>query len=311
MSKDEYSEPSIMASPPTQVGVVALDAADYRLVQNWELEHLLLDEHRSLETFTYTNPEDPHTLDIWPTVATGLDPSEHGVAAQSNTEWKDPKWALLSGLSSYFIPQRLRTVIGNRLLDEGVTRGLTAPVIDAEHMFDAAYMWPGICPAAHFESVQEALHAVRHGTLSESELRSLLYRYTADELGWLAARNGLAGVHCHALDIAGHAFARRENNLREYYAHVDSLVGWLSDVIEELVVLSDHGMQVEWLEDPEPGGHSLEPFIAATDGIESPLPADIRDVHEWLTEFTLADRPPDRTAVVDTPSDQLRDLGYL
>ena len=58
--------------------VLGLDAADYRLAKRWDCENLLLDNHCGIRTFSYSL-DVPATLEVWPTIATGVTPEEHGV----------------------------------------------------------------------------------------------------------------------------------------------------------------------------------------------------------------------------------------
>jgi hypothetical protein len=48
------------------VAVLALDAADYRLLTQWSCKNLLLDRHDRMRTISYWG-EKPHTLEVWPT----------------------------------------------------------------------------------------------------------------------------------------------------------------------------------------------------------------------------------------------------
>ena len=152
------------------------------------------------------------------------------------------------------------------------------------------------------------------GSLTDKALRRSLLANTGREIGWLVAMARLgvpiAGVHSHILDTAGHIYADRPRTLRKYYMLVDELIGDLRRSCDQLVVLSDHGIQTTETDDDQVGRHSMRAMIGAqnVDG----LPETVYDVREWL--YPQLDEPSvidDRVAGMDTPDEHLRDLGYM
>lgn len=92
--------------------VIALDAADYALAREWDCENILLETHGEIETFTY-GTETPSTLEVWPSVATGLHPEDHRIineneAAQS---WGNPVLRMGSKVTQY-LPTTVRSTLG-------------------------------------------------------------------------------------------------------------------------------------------------------------------------------------------------------
>ena len=292
-----------------QIAVLGLDALDIALVERWGCENLQLDAIAPLETEAWST-EYPHTREVWPSIATGKTPAEHGLSLDdtSETEWSNPLIDAASRMSSYLLPRSVREVIGESLHHQ-TKREL--PQTETAHLFDDVYMWPGLTPATHLTDSWAIYDRVREEKITEAELRNELRTLFLDEVGWLAQASGsVVGVHSHILDVAGHLFARREDRLREYYESVDALVGWLRYEVDELVVISDHGMQVSWFdEDTEPGQHSFRAIVAATCEIEG-LPDSIYDVKEWLSS-NASSQSESRAASMDVTTDQLRSLGYI
>ncbi|MFB1065913.1 hypothetical protein ACEWFR_18690, partial [Natrinema sp. H-ect4] len=60
------------------VVVLALDALDAGLVDHFDLEAVRLESGGEIETFANTQSV-PYTPEVWATVATGLEPAEHGI----------------------------------------------------------------------------------------------------------------------------------------------------------------------------------------------------------------------------------------
>jgi len=120
----------------------------------------------------------------------------------------------------------------------------------------------------------------------------------------------LLGVHAHILDAAGHAFAEQPNQLREVYENVDEMLGVVREHVDRLVVLSDHGMEVGWIDsDEKPGSHSWRAMFGTTE--DGPLPESVFDVREWLAQRESEQDGVVDAASLDTTREQLEDLGYL
>jgi predicted AlkP superfamily phosphohydrolase/phosphomutase len=58
--------------------VLGIDAADYRLARQWDCSNILLGNSQEIQTFSYSL-DVPATLEVWPTIATGKLPQEHGI----------------------------------------------------------------------------------------------------------------------------------------------------------------------------------------------------------------------------------------
>lgn len=293
------------------IAVLALDAADYRLAKRWNCQNILLNADDSFET--YANARDyPHTLEVWTTVATGLPPEEHSVSGDVQ-EWKNPLLRAASTVTQYF-PQDYRRALGRPFRRRGEDQSFTRA--NGNHVFDTVFTWPGITPAQHLDEAWTWTDLARQDELSASELRENIRTNTGQEFGWLVAKvqgdHRVVGVHSHALDVAGHVYAKRPEKLRETYEWVDTQLGWVREQIDQLIILSDHGMQTTATDDADPGEHSWE-ALAATQGIAAPLPDSVYDVREWL-EQQRSQEGRERAAEsvgMDTTRETLADLGYI
>jgi hypothetical protein len=294
------------------IAVLALDAADVRLAREWDCENLLLDDHRRLETYAHSL-DFPRTVEVWPTVATGLGPEEHGVAGDAN-EWENPLLQSARRVTRY-LPRGVRATLGRPFQRAGADRSMART--DADHVFESGVVryWPGLTDAEHVLAAWRLMSLASGGEITEEALRREMEGFTGEELGWLAVASEwdvpVAGVHSHVVDIAGHVYCDREARLRETYEWADREVGRLRERVDRLVVLSDHGMQVGWLDDDDPGTHSFDALVAA-EGVDGPLPESVYDVRAWLErEMDAPTAGDDRTARSDTPTEHLRDLGYV
>ncbi|TMT87283.1 hypothetical protein E2L06_12090 [Haloterrigena sp. H1] len=295
--------------------VLGIDAADYRLVKRWNLENLLLTNHASLETFSHSL-DTPATIEVWPSIATGLPPEEHGLlgGSRDNLEWENPILRLGSRLTSY-LPTEARYQLGRPF--RGNT-SLESPQIDdaISHLFDAGAVrnWPGITPAREWGRASEWFGQVSRGELSDKEYVQLEVANDGQVLGWLKAQAltdaSLAGAHIHGLDHLGHVYAERPEKLREGYEIIDTLVGQLREVAEDLVIVSDHGMQQTLTDDSDPGVHSWHAMVSTT--MDGELPESVFDVRSWVEQrLEQEDGPATDPATIDAPEDHLKELGYL
>ncbi|WP_171052352.1 alkaline phosphatase family protein [Haloterrigena sp. H1] len=313
------------------LGIVALDAADYDLARDWGCENMLLETHQQLDTFAYSG-ENPNTLEVWTSTATGVGPEEHDLASTGEQQqWHNPVLEYASAVAPYLLPKEARVRIGTWLRSDGgdTTRngggnggvGMTLRQTNHSHLFEpenrAVRWWPGVTPGEHLSETWHWLNLASNGDISDDDLWRRLYGNAGLEAGWLQGMGqtdvAVAGVHMHVLDAAGHAFATHPDRLQEVYERVDRLLGSVREHVDELLVLSDHGMQVEWIDgDSEPGFHSWRALASTT--LAADPPKSVFDVRDWVDEHAAdsddrrAERQP---AVMDTTEKQLRDLGYL
>ncbi|WP_306059943.1 alkaline phosphatase family protein [Natronococcus wangiae] len=298
--------------------VLGLDAADYELVRKWDCENLLLSSHREIETFAHSI-EVPSTLEVWPTIATGCTPTEHGVILHPEDQDRHPLYTTLVR-ANQLLPDVVRTKI---LSLKQETIGSSFPTTDHSHVFDsgAVYNWPGVTGCSDWSQESDWFAAVTDGEMTEQAFRQKQFGHAGKGVGWLAGQATagvpIVGAHVHLLDHMGHIYASRPEHLRRAYLAVDSLVGWLREHVDRLVIVSDHGMQTTALDDAEPGVHSWRAMIATTES--GPLPDHVVDIRGWLEERleksdagSITDQMDrESTTSVDAPRQHLEDLGYL
>ncbi|MXR41866.1 hypothetical protein GRX01_11025 [Halobaculum sp. WSA2] len=295
------------------LAVIALDAADYALARRWDCENILLENSGPLETFTYS-ADHPYTPEVWTSVATGVHPSEHEVTGDA-ADW-DSLALRVASQATQFFPHKVRNTLGKPFRERGHRQEIHRTHLPHAFETGQVFGWPGIADATHLSEAWSWASKVSHGEMTERELRQRTMGNTGKEFGWIVGITDIdtpiAGVHSHVLDVTGHAFATREAKLREYYERVDSMLGWVRERTDELVVLSDHGIRVSWIDDGESGVHSNRAMVAATEGVKGDLPESVFDVRKWL-ELNTDDRERgvDQTVTMDTAEERLRELGYM
>lgn len=292
------------------LAVLGLDAADYGLVQEWGYNNLQLNQSRQLTTESHSL-EVPATIEVWPTIATGLGPDKHEVILNTADE---------SASLPYQIAQqtvaRLPTRVERAIVQTKESQvGAANPTTSASHVFEdgAVTNWPGITPCHDWSEEGDWFSALNDGDLSIEEFERRYRTHLGEQIGWLAGASAagypVAGIHIHYLDHMGHVYADRPDALRERYEVVDSFVGWLRHRVDDLLIVSDHGMQVSVLSDDEPGVHSWRALVSST--LDDDLPASVRDVAAWVRSQTAEEGTSESRGSVDAPTKHLEDLGYL
>jgi hypothetical protein len=295
------------------VCVLALDAADYRLAREWDCQNILLDEHRELETFAYSL-DHPYTPEVWATVATGAHPEDHGIGAEKQeSEWGNSLLRLASRLTQHLSP-RTRQALGRPFRVLGASQTFQQVTEDVDHPFDDALSWPGITPAEQLREAWRLADDADRGDLAIPDLERRLQRLAGQQLGYLAAmhRSGcaLVGAHCHTLDIAGHVYCEQPAQLAEWYDWMDQQVARLRDRVDQLLLLSDHGMETVALDDDNPGHHSYR-ALASSQGLQGPLPDSVFEVREHLEGWAGEPAVEPESVEMDTDREHLEALGYV
>ncbi len=302
------------------VVVLALDALDAGLVEHFDLDAVRLASSNDLETFAHTQ-DVPYTPEVWATVATGLPPEDHGVTGGGTSEWDNPVLEALSRISGRF-DESTRGTLGKVVRSKTGERERIART-DAESMFDAegavVHNWPGVADGRPLQRAWDLMNAVAEG-MDRSEFERELFGQCAQQFAWatemLNHPVAVAGVHVHALDAAGHAYADDEAALRHAYERVGAFVTEIVDALEDgddLLLLSDHGMHAAFYppdEGENPATHSFRAYASST---ADTCPATVYDVREWVETRASATRVEGagREEAVDVPEDHLRELGYL
>lgn len=295
--------------------VVALDALDHWHVDHFDVPDLRLAQHRPIETFSHMKDQ-PYTLEVWPTVATGLGPAEHGLTGGGTSEWDNPVIDVLSTFTAK-LGGNTRDKLGN--IAESLTGAeYSIPETDADHVFEgdgrAVHNWPGVENSAELQRVWDTANP-DEGDQTIAGFERDIFGIGAEQFGWLGEmlhhELSLAGCHVHTLDMCGHIYRMDESRYRQTYERVGEWVGHLREQLgpdDELLLVSDHGIHTSWDgTSVEPGRHSERAMAATT--MDKPLFDDVHDAREWIEEAT--DDVAVATDDVDIPTEQLEDLGYI
>lgn len=298
---------------PSPIAVLGLDAADHELAKKWNCSNLLLDNHRKLETKAYS-VELPATIEVWPSIATGVSPHQHGVWLKVKDQ--DYNFSLYHNLAIFnsYLPDPIKS----RIIDiKRKTVGNTLQTTNHPHIFEngAVLNWPGITSSDELNSQTEEFGKVIDGTMSASEFFDSQLTYLCQALGWLFGNvyggTQIAGVHVHILDFFGHLYSDDPDSLREVYEKVDDVVGYYRDFFDRFVIVSDHGIQNSGIsEDERYGYHSWRAMVSTN--IAGELPESILDFRSWIEPKIPSDeRSEQLTPRVNAPIEHLEDLGYL
>lgn len=297
--------------------VLGIDALDHKQVQHFGFEEFSLDNQSPLETFTYMWDR-PHTGEVWPTIATGLHPREHGITKSGEAEWDNPLVELASRFTSD-LPLSMRRRLGE-IANATVGAQWSLAETDADSFLDGDYRvchnWPGVYRSSELERLWKKVDLLNKSASAEVEFDRDLLGEAAEKFGWaremLNHELALIATHIHVVDLTGHVYATNEDHYRTFYEWTAGHVAELLDAMDEedeLLIVSDHGMGAEWLgDDPDAvGAHSMRAHAAST--IDEPLPETVFEVRDWvearIPEVQVTEND------LDLPEEQLRQLGYI
>jgi len=302
--------------------VLGLDALDAGLIKYWDLDSFKLSKNGEIETFSYGHDK-PYTLEVWPTIATGLHPEDHGITAKTSSDWENSVLDFLSQFA-YHLPGDVQSRLGT-FVDSITSSEFDLAETSSETIFDGpkrtVQNWPGVAEGHELVDVWD----MTNEGYSKSAFNREVLGKAAGQFGWaremLRHDPVLAGVHIHALDVFGHAYADERDDLthstgriqdlertyRDVAAKVDELRDALSED-DELLILSDHGMTNELLDDDDVdyGSHSFRAFAATT--IDDPLPETVFDVYDWVENHV---EHAEAEEALEMPKERLRELGYI
>lgn len=295
--------------------VLALDAVDVRHAEDFGAKEILLDSHVEMRSVAH-RLDHPHTGEAWPSIATGLHPTEHGISGHG--EWDNPILTALSRLAhklnvSGNVRDRIGDAIKAKTDQEWHLQTVDDPTfLDSEYR--AVHNWPGVYRNESLHYIWGLFGGATKQEMSEETLVREAYTEAASKFGWLREAMAydveVAATHVHVVDVLGHLFAEDEERYRAVYEDVDEWVGEIRSGLgedDELLILSDHGMEAAWIEeDDEPGKHSWRAIASTT--VDEP-PEHALDVKDWVEEHIEAIERQGTRA--DLPEEQLRELGYI
>ncbi|WP_144799205.1 alkaline phosphatase family protein [Halorubrum depositum] len=298
--------------------VLALDALDHEHVEHFGYSELNLNQSGEISTFSYMKDQ-PFTLEVWPTVATGLGPNEHGLTGSGTSEWSNPALDFLSKYTSN-LGGNTRDRLG-RIAESVTGSSYTIPETDANHVFEGenrvVHNWPGVHNSKELKRVWDTANP-DEGDQTVAGFEQEIFGIAAEQFGWTREmlNHGLvlAGCHIHTLDMCGHIYRYDEERYRAVYERVAEWVAEIESRLgddDELLIMSDHGIHTDWDSDStEPGRHSYRAMAATT--ASKSLFDDVHDARAWIEEVVAEHKVTDEDeGNVDIPTNQLEDLGYI
>lgn len=299
--------------------VLALDALDPTHVKLSGTETFQLSTWGECETFAYMYDK-PHTSEVWPTVATGSHPSDHGVTKNQTSRWDN----FIVNFASKFTGQlsgKYRAKLG-QIAQQVTGANWELQEVDEPTFLDgdrrAVHNWPGVCRGSELQRAWDVFsRANQHDSdMSKDEFDRRIRGIAAEQFGWLREMLkhdlDLVATHVHVIDAAGHVYQYdRERYYDTYRWAVDRVEGILSAMSSEddLLIISDHGIETSWVsENPESGAHSWRAFSSTT---LDTRPESVFEVYSWVEEHVTDTDRGEEEETVDLPEEQLQDLGYI
>jgi hypothetical protein len=322
------------------VVVFGIDALDPDLVDDEAHPNLTLDHHTAIDTIVSTTGE-PSTHELWPTIITGLHPSEHGLKLDDGVAWQNPLLKYGSSVADYALPQTLQSHIGAWLLNNTSEDAFREPATyyrenGIETLFDGYRSKAiGVPNYVTDPDEEDREHTLRRnmGELFERDMEAKgghtsddpveFYELCAEMVMVRTAllRRGLRSKeyelvfgYTSGLDLIGHVSYDLPALQDHAYNEFDDFVADVRRDLgpeDELLLVSDHGLQ--------DGVHTQQAMVASTseslvDAIDS-----VRDVRSAIEEeLDARDHQPEKpTYERDGPGDgddvreQLEDLGYM
>ncbi|QSG06957.1 alkaline phosphatase family protein [Halapricum desulfuricans] len=295
--------------------VLALDAVDVRHAEDFGCENILLDEHTEMKSVAH-RLDHPHTGEAWPSIATGLHPTEHGITGHG--EWDNPILTVASRAAHTLnVSGSIRSKVGDTIKENTNQEWKLTTVSDPTFLDGetrAVHNWPGVYRNEALQYIWRLFQDAKDDTISKETFVREAYTEAASKFGWvkeaMTYNVEVAATHIHVLDVLGHMFAEDREQYREQYQKIDERVGEIRDTLgpdDNLLILSDHGMEASWIdEDEDYGSHSWRAIASSTVG--SP-PEHALDVRDWVEDH-VEQIEADRTRA-DLPEEQLRQLGYV
>lgn len=301
--------------------VLALDALDTELAADFGGGSFSLTSHGHMESVAHMFDDRPHTGEVWPTVATGLHPREHGITGGGESEWSNPVVELGSRLINKFDTQMsTRNRLGD-IVEEVTNATWEMATVTDPTFFDGpgrvVHNWPGVHRNEELHRIWDVIEeGIRSGedNMPREEYERRVRGIAAEQFGWVREMlnhdTSLVAAHIHVLDALGHAYSDDREGMRRAYewcgAGVDAVREAMAED-DELLVLSDHGMETTWTDGQNPHGtHSWRSFSAST--FET-RPEDVHDVRAWVEDHV--DDTERTESELDLPEEQLRQLGYV
>jgi len=322
------------------VVVLGIDALDPELVDPRAHENLTLASYRSIETIRSSTGE-PSTHELWPTIITGLLPTEHGLTlAEDGVAWGNPALEFGSALADYLLTDGMQRRLGEWLLTNTNSDAFRTPATyydenNISTVFDSYessaigipnyVVDPDTDDREHnlrrslgdlFERDKEATggHRTSNPELFYQQcMEMVMIRIARARRACRGGRHELVFAYTSGLDLIGHVTYDLPELQMDAYDETNEFVGELRADLgaeDELLLVSDHGLQ--------DGVHTQSAMVAGTDpemvnAIESVT--DVRAAVESALQETDHRYESDGRTLPDEGSaevkEQLEDLGYM
>lgn len=296
--------------------ILGLDALDTAHIGNFGMDEVQLRSHGEMETFSYMLDR-PHTGEVWPTIATGLHPREHGITGSTEAEWDSYLVEFASKFTGH-LQFTTRNKLGN-LANSLLGASWELAETDCESFLNApnraCHNWPGVYRSSELERLWKTLEIVNDNGMSREEFDRTLYGEAAEKFGWVTEMlrhdTEIVATHIHLVDLAGHVYGSDRDHYETFYDWTNRKVREVKEQMsddDELLILSDHGMKTTWTDpdDENAPEHSFRAFSAST--LDS-RPEDVFDVRDWVESHVQG--VESSSDQVDLPEEQLRELGYI
>jgi len=319
--------------------VLGIDALDPNLVSRGIHPNLTLAAHGAIDTIASSTGE-PSTHELWPTIITGLEPTEHGLTLEDDgVAWGNPLLSAGSTAADYLLPDGIQAWIGAWLLTNTDADAFRTPASyyeehDISTVFDGAESTAiGVPNYVVDPNDEDREHTLRRrmGELFERDPDATGGHTSADphlfyeqcmEMAMVRvarARRALRGsryelvfAYTSGLDLVGHVTHDLPALQQRAYDELDDFVGELRTDLEngdELLLVSDHGL--------EEGVHTHEAMVAGTDRATVDAVGSVLDVRDAIeaeldrTDHSTDVGEGDFAAGGNEVRQHLEDLGYM
>lgn len=319
-----------------QIVVLGWDGLDLELAEQFGVADSFGAHRRKIETYANEHIDEPHTLELWPSMILGQRPGEHGIRAATEGDgvaWDNPLLDTASSLANGILPQRLLTVIGARLRERGVgvgqktaaqyreecrnvvfdesDRPISIPnyqtAWDRKHGLDAARneLWEALeVDRSVADGIEpqvdiDEVHSILGSEYGQRLALTLSALWTGAPLIW---------TWFGLLDSVGHMDPAVEYPLqREAYrvaAAITELVRETAPPETAVVAISDHGLQ--------DGAHTHYATLAADDVAVVERVNAVDELADWIRDVDPDGRTTggESTQSHQQMAEQLKALGY-
>lgn len=319
--------------------VLGIDALDPELVKVSEHPNLVLDKHSEIETIPSSSGK-PSTHELWPTIITGLKPSEHGITLDEGVSWENPLIDFGSEIADYLLPQGLQASIGAWLLNNTGQDAFRIPASYYEDkgistVFDErdskAIGIPNYVTDPQKEDREHRLRRdmgqlfkrdvdAKGGHTSDDPLEfyelcmeMLMVRIALVRRALRSSKYEFIFGYTSGLDLIGHVSYDIPELQSRSYNELNDFVGELNNDLsddDELVVVSDHGLQN--------GVHTDKAFVSSTKTDIVDSVGSVTDLHDALEKELDRGHSPKEIKherregeAGEHVKEHLEDLGYM